>query len=206
MKSLEENIDSLSRAIMAEAHSEADKVLSDAKAKADGLRQNARQKIEAERKEILERAEQEADRIRSQKIAATQLKARTMQLESREKLLDNVYSSALKELSTIQHRSDYEEISQGLLKEALSQIKTNEVRIHVDPQTQAVLSQKFLDDLSKELNVQIEIGKPLDHGTGVIAESTNGRIQFDNTLESRLQRMWNGLRSSAHRILMGDAL
>ncbi len=206
MKSTDENIDSLSRAIMTEARSEADKVVTDAKAKADAIRQQAQQQAEAARKDILDRATQEAARIRSQKIAATQLKARTLTLDSREKLLDKVHNAALQELPSVQQWTDYEEIARSLLREAIQQLRVNEVQIRADRQTMAHFSERFLQELSNELKVQITSGEPLDKGTGVVVDAANGHLQFDNTLETRLERMWNAMRSQANHLLMGEAL
>lgn len=206
MKSIEENIDSLSRAIMTEAHSEADHVLTDARAKADATRQQAQQQADAARKEILDRATQEANRIRSQKVAATQLKARTLQLDSREKLLNKVYKTALQELPSIQQWTDYEEIAHTLLREAIQQLRVNDINVRADQHTMSHFSQRFLQELSDELKVQITVGEPLERGIGVIVETTNGHLQFDNTLETRLQRMWNGMRSQVNHLLMGETL
>lgn len=206
MRSAEENMDSLSHAILSEAHAEADKVLTDAKAKAEATRQKANKQAESVTKEILDRASQETERIRSQKIAATQLKARTMQLDSREKMLNKVFSEALNELPSIQQWTDYEDIAQSLLREAIAQLRTNEVTVHADSKTREHFSQQFLDDLSKELNVQINLGDPLTNDIGVIVESANGHLQFDNTLETRLKRMWNNMRSAAYHRLMGEQL
>jgi vacuolar-type H+-ATPase subunit E/Vma4 len=37
-------------------------------------------------------------------------------------------------------------------------------------------------------------------------ETVDGRRQYDNTLEVRLGRMRNSLRSSVYRLLMGESL
>ncbi len=206
MKSVEENIDSLSRAILGEARGEADQVLADAQAKADAARQQAYEQAERERRQILERAQQEAERIRGQKVASTQLKARNLQLGSREKLLDKVYQTALQELPTVQQWTDYPEIAQTLLREALSQLRANDVKIKADPKTMSLFSDGLLDELSREMNKQIHRGEPLTRGIGVIVESANGHMQYDNTLETRLERMWNSSRSPIHHLLMGEQL
>ncbi len=191
---------------MTEARSEADHVVAEAKAKADATRQQAQQQAEEARKEILDRATQEASRIRSQKIAATQLKARTAQLDSREKLLNKVYKTALQELPSVQQWTDYEEIARSLLREAIQLLRVNAVQIRADKHTMAHFSEQFLKDLSNELKVQITPGEPLAKGTGVIVEAENGHLQFDNTLETRLERMWNAMRSQVNHLLMGEAL
>lgn len=205
-QAVDENIDALSRAIMTDARSEADQLLEDARAKAESIRKQAQEQAEAERKQILDRANQEAARIRSQVISTTQLKARTMQLEHREKLLDKVFQTAQQELASVQQWTDYDEIAQNLLREALMQLQVNEVRVRADKRTMSAYSKKFLDDLSQEMNVKISEGDPLEQGVGVIVETVDKHMQYDNTLETRLRRMQNNLRSPVNHLLMGESL
>jgi V/A-type H+/Na+-transporting ATPase subunit E len=206
MKPMEDNIESLSRAVMNEVRGSADQVLEDARKKAETIRKQARERAETESQEILDRARQEADRIRGQKIAAAQLKARTLQLKTREQMLDKVYKTALQELPTVQQWTDYEEIARDLLREALKQMRVSEVRIRADQRTMVHYPDSFLAELSREMKIQINRGEPLSKGTGVVVEAANGRMQYDNTLETRLQRMWNAMRSPVNHILMGEAL
>lgn len=60
--------------------------------------------------------------------------------------------------------------------------------------------------MSKELNITIRLGEPLKRGLGVMVETQDGHRQFDNTLETRLRRMKETLRSPVYHILMGEAL
>ena len=108
MKPTDENIKVLSSAVLRDAHSDADQVLADAKAKTEEVRRRAQEQAEAERAKILEQANVDAERIRRQAIATTQLKARTMELEQREKLLEEVFETAKQRLSSVQRGSDYE--------------------------------------------------------------------------------------------------
>src|SRR5512133_3384206 len=145
----EEDIELLSRAILKEADVDAEQIREDAKAKADAIRQRAQEEAEQERKDILDQARQEAERLRSQVVANAQLKARTLQLEHREKLLDRVFDAAKQKLPTIQKRSDYNKFAAQLLREALIQLKANKARVQADAATQKVLSNGTLDELSK---------------------------------------------------------
>ncbi len=202
----EENVDALAKAILSQAHAEADQILSEAKAKAELIRQQTQEQAAQIRKEVMDRANEEAQRLRSQSLATTQLKARTMQLEHREKLLDQVFKKALEELPGIQQWTDYEDIAKNLLREALTQLGSKEVKVHADAHTQSLLTESYLNDLSKEMNMNITLGEPLKRGTGVIVEANEGRLQFDNTLETRLKRMQNNLRSPIYHLLMGETL
>jgi vacuolar-type H+-ATPase subunit E/Vma4 len=206
MRSSDENIESLSRAMESEAKAEAEQIRASAQAKAAEIRQRARQQAEAERGEILDRARQEADRLRGQVIATTQMKARTMELEQREKLLDSVFDAAHKQLSSIEQWSEYNQIAHKLLQEAVQQLGASKIQVRTDEPTQKVLANLGLEQLSKELGAEIILGKPLSQGLGVITETIDGHLQYDNTLETRLDRLQNGLRSPAYRILIGEAL
>jgi len=206
MKPEEENIEALSRAVLCDAKIEAEQIQTDAKAKADAIRQRAKEQAESESKAILEKAHTEADRLRGQVIASAQLKARTVQLEQREKLLDKVFEAARQKLSSIQKRPDYDQITGQLLREALIQLKADNAQVHADDTTLKTLKTQTLEQISKELNAQISLGKSLENGIGVVVDASEGRLHYDNTLETRLSRLQNVLRSSVYHVLMGEKL
>ncbi|MDR3574673.1 MAG: V-type ATP synthase subunit E family protein [Anaerolineaceae bacterium] len=205
MKSVEENIEALSGAILSEAKAEAEQIGSDAGTKAETIRQRAKEQAEAERKEILDRASQEADRIRSQVVSTTQLKARTMELESREKLLDGVFKAAGQQLASIQQRPDYDQIVYRLTQEALSQLNVKDGQIRADNATQKLLADHISEKICADMKITLKIGQPLEGGTGVVVDTADGHLHYDNTLETRLSRLQNGLRSAVNRILMGES-
>ena len=204
MKSEAENIEMLSRAIMVEVREEAEQLQAEAKSKAEAIRKRAQAEAEAERKLILDRARQDADRLRSQTVSGAQLKARTMQLEQREKLLDQVFQAAREKLADIQKRPDYDQLAAMLLREALVQLRVNKAEIRADPATRALLEKKALKDISSELNGQFTIADNLEEGLGVVIEAGEGRLHYDNTLETRSQRLQSTLRASVYKLLMGE--
>ena len=206
MKPEEENIENLSRAILLEAKSDAQQIQADAKEKANAVRQQAQLRAESVRKEILEGARQDAERIRSQVVATAQMKARTLQLEHREKLLDKVFNAAKEKLSGLQNRPDYDKVVAELLREAVTQLKVDQAEVRVDMATQKILKEQTLSDLSKELNTKLSIGKALDDGMGIVIDADNGRLHYDNTLETRLNRLQSALRSAVYHVLMGEKL
>src|SRR3990172_7117428 len=201
MKSEAEDIEMLELAIMVEARDEAEQLQADAKEKADVIRKRAQQQAEAERKTILDRAKQDADRLRSQSSATAQLKSRSMQLEKREKLLDDVFEEVRKQLGSVNKRSDYAAIVTMLAREALTQLKVNEAEVRADASTQKALK---LDEIARELNGKFSLGSKLEEGTGIVVNAAGGKIHYDNTLETRPSRLQGSLRSSVYKVLMGE--
>lgn len=201
MKTVAEDIELLEQAIMLEAKDEAEQLQVEAKEKADAIRKRAQAEAESEAKAILDRAKQEADRLKSQATATVQLKARSAQLEAREKLLDSVFEEVKKQLDGVKKRSDYAEIVKSLTREALTQLNAKEAEIRADESTQKVLK---LDEVAKELNGKFTSGAKLDEGTGVLVSASGGKLNYDNTLETRLSRLQGTLRSSVYKVLMGE--
>jgi len=206
MKTTEEDIKALSRAVISDARGDAEQNLSEARAKADAIRKQAEQDAAAERDRILQKATQEAERLRSQSVASAQLKARTLELEQREKLLEQVFGTARQQLDSVQKSTDYEKTAQRLLNEALVRLGAAKVVVRADATTQKLFSAAVLEKISKELNIQMKLGEPLKQGTGVVVETEDGRRQYDNTLETRLARLQETLRSPVFHLLMGEPL
>ena len=206
IKTIEENLESLSRTILNDAHTEADQILAEARVKADAIRQNAQAQAAAEREGTLAHATQEAQRLHSQAIATSELKARTLQLKHREQLLENVFKEVRKQLPSVEQWNDYNQVAERLLREVLAQLNVSKVTIRADEFTLKALTESKLEEIAKELNVTVKMGDPLAHGIGFIVETQDGHLQFDNTLETRLARMQNQVRMQIHHLLMGESL
>lgn len=204
MKSEAEDIEMLERAILMEAREEAEQMRAEAKDKAEAIHKRAQAQAAEERKVILERAQQDAERLRSQAMATAQLKARSSQLEHREKLLDGVFEEVKKQLGAVTQRPEYDAVAALLLREALSQLRVNKADIRADESTQKVLKKGALDQVAKELNGEFVLAGPLEEGTGVVVDAAGGKIHYDNTLETRLSRLQNTLRSTVYKVLMGE--
>lgn len=201
MNSVEQDIELLARAIMAEARNEAEQLQAEAKEKADAIRKRAQQEAESERNAILARAKEEADRLRSQTSATSQLKTRSMLLEQREMLLNEVFEEARKRLNSVKDRPNYAEIAMSLAREALAQLSATEAEVQADESTMKVLK---LDELSREFDGKFTFGEKLEEGTGVVVKAAGGKLYYDNTLNTRLNRLRGSLRAPVYKVLMGE--
>jgi V/A-type H+-transporting ATPase subunit E len=204
MKNSVEDIEMLARAILTEARDESEQIKAEATEKVEAIRKRAQEQAEAERKTILDRANQDAERLRGQSAATAQLKVRSQQLDNREKLLDGVFEEVKKQLDAVKKRPDYDAIAALLLREALTQLRVKKAEITADELTQKALKNGALDAVSKELNGEFSLAATLDEGTGIVVDAAGGKIHYDNTLETRLSRLQNTLRSSVYKVLMGE--
>jgi vacuolar-type H+-ATPase subunit E/Vma4 len=205
MASVDGNVDELTLAIVSEARAEGQDLRAQAQSKADAIRQRAKAEADLESQRILGKAAEEAERLRAQGLATARLKARAFELKQREKLLDNVFAAVSERLPALQERADYQEIARGLAREAVSQLHANKAELIVDEATRKVLTAPVINELSRELHAEVSLGEPLQKGSGVIARTVDGHLNFDNTFETRLARLQGALRSAVHHILAGEA-
>jgi len=204
MKTDVDDIEMLERAILTEAQDEANQIKAEAKEKADAILKRAQAQAEQERRAILDRAKQDSERLVGQSAATAQLKARSLQLAHREQVLDRVFKTVKEKLPEVQKRSDYDQIAALLLREALVQLRVNKAEIRADKITQNILEKSALGEISKELKGQFTMGDALEEGIGVIVDAADGKLHYDNTLETRLNRLQNTLRASVNKVLMGE--
>lgn len=201
MNTEEQDIELLARAIMVEAREGAERLHAEAKERAEDIRKRAQEQAESERKVILARAREDAERLHSQSSATSQLKARSVELEQREKILNDVFDEVAKQLDGVKKRPNFAAIASMLAREALTQLNVTEAEVSADTATQKALK---LDELSRELGGKFSFGKPLEEGIGVVVSAAGGKLHYDNTLETRLNRLRGSLRSSVYKVLMGE--
>jgi vacuolar-type H+-ATPase subunit E/Vma4 len=206
MKSTEESMKALSRVVLHQAKTEAEQIRGDAKAKADSIRKQAQDQVASERAAILELAQQKAEENRSQAIAAAQLKAHRFVLEHRELLLDHVFEVAEQRLPEITERTDYDQILRDLIHEAMACLGADDFSVQADEVSRKILVEGLVDEIAKDAKVNLHVGPVLERGTGVVVETSDGHRQYDNTLEARLNRSRENLRSPVYHLLMGDAV
>ena len=204
MKTETQDIEMLERAILTEARDEAEQIKAEAKEKAEAIRKRAQERAEEERKAILDRAWEDAERLRGQAAATAQLKARSLELAHREKLLDRVFKAVKEKLPEVQKRPDFDQIASMLLREALTQLRVKKADSRADETTQKSLNKGALDEISKELDGEFNLTGTLEEGIGVVVDAADGKLHYDNTLETRLNRLQNALRSSVYQVLIGE--
>jgi vacuolar-type H+-ATPase subunit E/Vma4 len=119
-------------------------------------------------------------------------------------LLDRVFQAVRQRLAEIPKRPDYDQTAALLLREALVQLRVNKAQVRADKATQAILEKKVLADISKELNGEFSAADALEEGIGVVVDAADGKLHYDNTLETRLDRLEGPLRAAVYRMLIGE--
>jgi vacuolar-type H+-ATPase subunit E/Vma4 len=198
------SVQTLEQAIAQLAQQEADAVLAEANAKAANIHQAAQSKTEAECARIMEEAQREVAEHLEQASARAQLEAQMLRLERREQAIGYVFDLVDDHLPWIPQKENYVDIVRHLLDEAMTHLGGRAFVVCADPQTHDILNTATLAALADELDIALELGSPLDKGTGIVVATPDGHRRYDNTFETRLVRMQDVLRAAVYHILAED--
>lgn len=201
----QEKIQVLESTIMEIAQQEAQAILDEARAKADSLRTQAEAKARVESERILAEARQTVEKLIDQATAKAQLEAQMLKLQRREQALVRTFAKARLKLATIPERPDYADIVRRLISEAATYMGDAAFVIRADAAANRVLDQALLEDLAQQHNVQLERGPQLEEGAGIVLTTPDGHRRYNNTLETRLARIQDNVRTAVYHILAGDA-
>lgn len=203
MKTHFNTVQALEAGILEQANREIREMMAEAEVKARHIRQTNQAEVAKLQQTIIQRAQQEADSLLEHAVSAAQMEAQTLKLQRREQIIATVFDTARQQLPNIATHSNYASIAYHLLREAVLGLRVDHLIVHADPIAQTHLDADVLTELGLELDCRLERGAKLNAGTGVLVETRDGRRRYDNTLETRLERMRHSLRAPVYQRLMG---
>ncbi|KAM5439575.1 V-ATPase V1 sector subunit E [Microsporum ferrugineum] len=137
----------------------------------------------------------------SQQITKSTLanKTRLRVLSAKQQLLDELFERARGDVTSATKGKkgvNYEKILAGLILEGLYALNESKVQVRARKADYATVkkaaeaaSKDFKDKVGKGVTVEIDESEPLaeDSAGGVVVLGSNGKIEFNNTLEERLR-------------------
>lgn len=141
-------------------------------------------KLEQEYDKIISDSKKEAEKIEKQIIGSSDLEARNNQLLLLEKSIDQVFATALTQISNIERNDNYVNLIKTLLDESTKILGTTKVIISTNSKDKELVQSA----LSKYPGAELS-SEPITCIGGVIVKSKDGAMKFDNTLDARIQRM-----------------
>lgn len=185
-----------------DADREADAILKEARGRAEEIIKEARSRSKREEEEITQKGGREAELLKQRIIADARLRARKQKLDVKEAAIEAAFSEAEKEIQKVSATAKYPSILKRMIKEAVASIGSENVEILAREADRKILTQDFLKALSKELEANILLApQTIETGGGAIVRIKDGKVEADNTFETRMSRMRDSLRSHIAKIL-----
>jgi V/A-type H+-transporting ATPase subunit E len=166
----------------------------------------SRGKLEAERTRIIESAKKQAENLKRQIIGSGRLQARNQELLMIENAVNSAFEEARKKLAASGGRESYRTLMSSIVEESISSVGSGEVVIECN-KNDAELVRKILADLQrKNPGVQARVSdQHVDVLGGIRVKSADGTMTYDNTLDSRIERLKPLIRKNIAQMLRGEA-
>jgi V/A-type H+-transporting ATPase subunit E len=187
--------------IVQEARRRAEEILERARKEASSLLREAEEEGKRRAEELLGRAREEGRLLYEERMARGRVEARKELLAKKEELIEEVFRRAEERLRKHVSSREYERDLLRMTVEACRRLGSEEVVVEANAADLKRL-REMEGELRKRLEgIRVSLGKPVEALGGVRVRSADGRVELDETLESRMRREREALRVLVARIL-----
>ena len=165
----------------------------------------SRTKLEAEYKRILESARKQADNLKRQIVGSSRLAARNKQLVLIERAVNDTFEKAKTLLASSNKENSYRILMTKILKDSVKMIDSEELIVECNNNDIKLIEKAIADSFNENNKLKIKISDhPINAIGGIRVKSADESMTFDNTLDSRIERLKPLIRKSIAQMLRGE--
>ena len=182
-------IKDISEKIISDSRIQADKIIAQAEDDANNIIKKGKKEADNIKNIILYKCNQEASLRKSKILTEANLEAKKIILSEKQKIIEDVFNKASESILKLEDK-DYRNIIKKMI---LDNIETGDETIFIDHSDQKKISEKFIEDINKELKSKREKGELklstsyLPIKGGVVIGS--GKIRKNISLEFLLKKI-----------------
>jgi V/A-type H+-transporting ATPase subunit E len=166
----------------------------------------SRGKLEAERTRIIESAKKQAENLKRQIIGSSRLAARNQELVMIENAVNDAFEEARKKLATSGGKDTYRALMSTILDESISSVGSGEVLVECNKNDTELVRNILADLLKKNPKIQARLSdQHIEVIGGIRVKSADGTMTYDNTIDSRIERLKPLIRKNIAQMLRGEA-
>jgi V/A-type H+-transporting ATPase subunit E len=167
--------------------------------------ESSRGKLEAERTRIVEAARKQAENLKRQIIGSARLAARNQELMTIENAVSKAFEEAKKKLQASSSTDSYKELLKHMVEESISAVGGSNAVIIECNKNDVELVRKVVSELqdSGKLQQAKLSDQHIDALGGIRIKSSDGTMTYDNTLDSRIERLKPLIRKNIAQMLRG---
>jgi len=190
---MSESLEKLQNRILSDAKHKTEETIKEAQVKAQQILEEARQRAHKESEEMIAKANVEAEAIRRSVLSSKVRVNRLRILDEKNRIVQDIIHTVEDQLSSIAKSEQFENTAQRFVTEAVKAVDSDQPIVRIGFRD---MSKKNLDGVSKLLPKGGKLvidEKPIDNLGGVVATDPEGKVVFNNTFKSRLERLDNQL-------------
>jgi V/A-type H+/Na+-transporting ATPase subunit E len=166
---------------------------------------SSRSKLEAERTRIVEAARKQSENLKRQIIGSARLTSRNQELLTIENAVNKAFEEAKKKLQASSGTDSYKNLLKQMVEESISAVGGSNAVIIESNKNDAEIVRKAVSELRDTGKVQqAEVSdQHIDVLGGIRIKSSGGTMTYDNTLDSRIERLKPLIRKNIAQMLRG---
>lgn len=204
MSTMSESLEKLQNRILSDAKLQAEATIKEAQAKAQQILEEAKQRSQKESDDIIAKAKVEAESVRRSILSSKVRVNRLRILDEKNRIVQDIIHSVEDHLSSIVKSEQFEDTAQRFVTEAVKAVDSDQPIVRVGFKD---ATKKSLDGISRVLPKGGKLvidEKPIDDLGGVVATDPEGKVIFNNTFKSRLERLDNQLLTLISSTVFGE--
>ena len=170
-----------------------------AQAEALKIRKDAEERTQSTRSAYLEEAARGVKLEKSKLISKAGAEKRMALARVKDDLFQKVFTRAAQQMASARNNPAYRESFKNMVREAMEELAGQEVTVHIDPRDEP-LCREILTEIQRNCGVVTD----LPTLGGLNATTADERLMVFNTIESRLQRAKELMKSEVMSALYGD--
>ena len=201
---MSESLEKLQNRILSDAKHQAEETIKEAQTKAQQILEEARQRAQKESEEIIAKANVDAEAIRRSILSSKVRVNRLRILDEKNQIVQDIIHTVEDQLSSIAKSEQFEDTAQRFVTQAVKAVDADQPVVRIGFRD---VSKKNLDGISRVLPKGGKLvidEKPIDDLGGVVATDPEGRVIFNNTFKSRLERLDNQLLTLISSTVFGE--
>ncbi len=168
--------------------------------------ESSRSKLEAERTRIVEAARKQSENLKRQIIGSARLASRNQELLTIENAVNKAFEEAKKKLQASRDSDSYKNLLKQMVEESISAVGGSNAVIIESNKNDAEIVRKAVSELrdTGKVQQQAEVSdQDIDVLGGIRIKSSGGTMTYDNTLDSRIERLKPLIRKNIAQMLRG---
>ncbi len=154
--------------------------------------ESSRGKLEAERIRILDTARKQAENLKRQVVGSARLATRNQELLTIENAVNKAFEEAKKKLQTSGSKDSYRKLLKQMVKESITAVGGSKEVIIECNKNDVELVKKIVSELydgGDRVQPAMVSDNHIDVLGGIRIKSADGIMAYDNTLDSRIERL-----------------
>jgi V/A-type H+-transporting ATPase subunit E len=165
----------------------------------------SRTRLEAEYNRILENARKQADNLKRQVIGSSRLAVRNKQLILIERAVNDTFEKAKTLLASSNKENSYRILMTKILKDSVRMIDSEELIIECNKNDIKLIEKAIADSFNANNKIKVKLSaRPINTIGGIRVKSADGSMTFDNTIDSRIERLKPLIRKNIAQMLRGE--